>query len=128
MTHPENTKPYRLTFEVRPGYLYAYVEGEADSYDISMAYWREMADETARLGIENLLVDENIIDVVSELDAYRLASDIAKMGFGRVAFYDRHLSHQEVNAFAELVAVNRGGNGRVFNDIDAATAWLLGSE
>lgn len=124
MADPDTTKPYRLTFEQRDGYLYAYVEGEEDSYDISIAYWQETADEAKRLGVGSVLIEENITGTGSVLDAYRFAADIARMGFGRVAFVDRQLDHQEVNAFAELVALNRGLNCKIFNDINAAEAWL----
>ncbi len=125
MADPDPTKPYRLTFEVRPKYLCSYVEGEEDSYEISIAYWQETADEAKRLGLSKVLIEENIVGTGTELDAYRFAADIARMGFSRVAFVDRQLDHAEVNAFAELVALNRGLNCKIFNDISAAEMWLI---
>jgi hypothetical protein len=49
------------------------------------------------------------------------------MGFGGtyVAFVDRYLDQSEINQFAELVAVNRGLNGKIFNDEGQAVAWLM---
>ena len=60
-------------------------------------------------------------------EVFQLASEIPKMGFGstRVAFVDRYLDQQEVNSFGELVAVNRGLSGKVFNDITEAENWLM---
>ena len=120
-------KPYHLTLEQRPGYLYAYVEGEHDSYEISKAYWQEIANEVARRGVDRVLIDENIEETVSIAEIYELASQIPFMGFisTRVAFVDRYLEHHEVNSFAELVAVNRGMRGKVFNDLESAERWLL---
>lgn len=126
MVLPDGVKPYNLTFETRDGYLYAYVEGEEDSYDISRAFWLEIAEESKRLGIPDVLVDENIVANASMAEVFQLAAEIPAMGFGRVAFVDRYLSQNDVNAFGELVANNRGMNGKVFNDLTSAEAWLVG--
>lgn len=113
--------------EERPGYLYAYVEGDHDTYAISRAYWQEIADEVGRLGALRVLIDENIVESISVSDVFRLASEIPAMGFGRarIAFVDRYLDQNEVNEFGELVAVNRGANGKIFNDLPTAEKWLL---
>jgi len=126
MPDPPSAKEYALTFEVRPDYLYVYVEGERDSYEISSEYWREVADEAARLGIKRILIDENIPDPSTLGDVFKLATEIPNMGFGssRIAFVDRYLDHNEINEFGELVAVNRGVNAKVFNDIASGEAWL----
>jgi hypothetical protein len=122
-------KPYDLTFENRNGYLYAYVKGERDSYEISRAFWQEILDEVNRIKASRVLIDENIVQSVSMAEVFQLASEIPKMGFGstRVAFVDRYLDQQEINSFGELVAVNRGFTGKVFNDVAEAESWLLAS-
>ena len=129
MSHNSHPKPYELTLEHRNGYLYAYVEGESDSYEISRAFWTEVADEVRRTDVERVLIDENIEQSVSMAEVFQLASELPKMGFGsaRVAFVDRYLDQQEVNAFGELVAVNRGLSGKVFNNVAEAESWLIGS-
>ncbi len=121
--------PYDLTLEHRKGYLYAYVEGDTDSYEISRAFWTEIADEVRRSNANRVLIDENIEQSVSMAEVFQLASELPKMGFGstRVAFVDRYLDQQELNAFGELVAVNRGLSGKVFNDVAEAESWLLGT-
>lgn len=120
-------KPYSLTFEDRPGYLYAYVEGVEDSYRISNAYWREISGEIAARRIGKVLIDENITGNGTIADAFQFASEIPNMGFGRtrIAFVDRHLEQDDVNRFGELVALNRGVNCKVFNAIDEAVVWLV---
>lgn len=127
---PNSAKPYKLTIEQRQGYLYAFIEGENDSYEISRAAWQEIADKANELGSEKVLIDENIVEAGSFADAYRLASEIPDMGFGRakIAFVDRFLSQNEINKFGELVALNRGVNGRIFDDVQAAESWLLADQ
>ncbi|HQZ97462.1 MAG TPA: hypothetical protein PLP21_14165 [Pyrinomonadaceae bacterium] len=122
-----SAKPYKLTLEERPGYLYAFIEGEKDTYEISRAAWQEIADKAGELMSERVLIDENITEPGSFADAYRLASEIPEMGFGRakIAFVDRFLSQNDINQFGELVAMNRGVNGRIFEDIKAAESWLF---
>lgn len=122
---------YRLTFEEFSDYLYAFVEGEQDSYEISRAFWQEIADRAAAIGAKRVLIEESIEgQAVTFADVFRLASEIPSMGFGnaRIAFVDRFLEHSEVNEFGELVAVNRGLNASVFNDLDAARQWLLSDQ
>ncbi len=120
-------KRYRITFEPRDGYLYAYVEGEHDSYEISKAYWLEVVAEVNRTGAKRVLIDENIVESASVAEVFRLASELPTFGFGAayVAFVDRYLDQNEINEFAELVAVNRGLNGKIFNDERLAIEWLM---
>lgn len=129
MNEVGSTRPYRLTFQELDDYLYAFVEGEQDSYEISSAFWHEVADKALEIGAKRVLIEENIEMVVSFADVFKLATELASMNFGgaRVAFVDRLLDHQEINEFGELVAVSRGFNGGVFNDVETARRWLLSS-
>ena len=49
------------------------------------------------------------------------------MGFEdcKSAYVDSNEKNIEVNEFAEVVAINRGFNGRTFTNIEDAEAWLL---
>lgn len=120
-------KLYTLTLEVRSGYLYAYVEGERDNYEITRSYWREVATEAMRTGVSCVLVEENIVEKGSLIDAYQGASNLLNLFAAgtKIAFVDRFIAQNDVNQFAELVAVNRGANGRVFNSVAEAEKWLL---
>lgn len=121
------SKPYDLSFEHHPDYLYAYVTGNQDNYEISRQYWQEIADECGRIGCTKLLIEEDIPEIVSIAEMYQIASDIPYMGFTgvRIAFVDRYIQHQDLNEFGELVATNRGVYGKIFNDADEARQWLL---
>ena len=121
------TKAYKLRFDNRRGYLYAYVEGHVDSFEISKQYWMEIADECRKFDCSRVLVEEDIPEAISMGDAYELATEIPTLGFSRVkiAFVDRHADQVELNQFAELVATNRGIHGRFFTEFDEAEKWLL---
>ena len=118
-------KQYTLTFEERPEYLHARVEGEHDSYEISHGFWTDIAAECERLGTTKLIVEENIPEIVSFSEMYNIAADLPDLFFGvSVAFVDPYADQAELNSFGELVAQNRGVRGRFFADIASAEDWL----
>jgi hypothetical protein len=123
----DSSQPYKLTFEYRPQYLYAFVTGEKDSYEISKQYWQEVADECQKSGIKKVLIEEDLKENVSMPEMYRFASEIPGLGFFgiRVAFVDRQQDQQQLNQFGETVATNRGLFSRVFNNFAEAEKWLL---
>ena len=119
-------KPYLLSVEHRPDYLYVYIEGEHDSYAISHAYWTEISLECERIKASRVMVDENLTETVSVTEMYQIASEIPGMFSGiAIAFVDRHADQAELNEFGELVAVNRGVTGKFFVDANDAEEWLL---
>jgi hypothetical protein len=124
---PDSSKPYKLTFEYRPQYLYAFVTGENDSYEISRQYWQEVADECQKSGVKKVLIEEDLKENVSMPDMYKFCSEIPQLGFFgiRVAFVDRQPDQQQLNEFGETVATNRGLFSRVFNNFAHAEKWLL---
>jgi hypothetical protein len=118
-------KQYTLTFEERPDYLYARVEGEHDSYEISRDFWIEIASECEIRGTRKLLVEENIPEVVSVSDMYAIASELPDRFLEvSIAFVDPYADQAELNSFGELVAQNRGVRGRFFADVASADKWL----
>ena len=124
---PSRPKLYTLEFEKRPEYLYAFVKGEKDSYEISRQYWSEVANECRRANRQKVLIEEDIDDEMSMTEMYRFTSEIMEIGFSgiRVAFVERHLSQRELNKFGALVATNRGFFGKVCSDAKTAEEWLL---
>ena len=129
MIIPKSDSPesYNISFEYRPEYLYVYVSGEHDSYAISRQYWQQISDECAVNKIKRVLIEEDIPEMVSMGEMFQLASEIPEMGFFgiRIAFVDRYIEQQDLNHFGELVAVNRGLHGKIFNDVTEAEKWLL---
>ncbi|HYJ90846.1 MAG TPA: hypothetical protein VEV84_06040 [Pyrinomonadaceae bacterium] len=125
---PPDGKPYSITFELRPDYLYAYVKGDSDSYEISNAYWTEVSAECAKHDARKLLIDEDLaMPVDSKSDVFKGASERSFMGLAgvKIAFVDRHPDHHEENLFGELVSTNRGLFCKVFNTFEEGEHWLI---
>lgn len=116
----------QLVIEDRPDYLYAAVSGPRDSQEISQAYWTRVAAECQRRKARKLLVVENLGDFEGErnmpvtLDLlFSLGLDKLQVAFvvGRVELM-AHMEH------GEILALERGANGRVFGSVAVAERWL----
>ena len=87
----------------------------------------EVSERCGKINCSKILIEENTPATVSMSDVYRLNSELPQMDFlgVRVAFFDRYAEQNQLNEFGELVAVNRGITGKIFNDIQTAEEWLL---
>ena len=123
----KENKSYSVTFEHRPGYLYAYGKAVKDSFEISLGFWTEIAAHCKANNFSKVLVEEDFETDNEILDTYEIVSQGHKVGFTRVkiAFVDRHNSQMNNNLFGETVARNRGILGRVFPNVEEAEKWLL---
>ncbi len=123
----EDSKFYKLEFDERTDYLYAYVSGDKDNVEISTQYWREIADECRRTKCRKVLIIEDLKESVSTTETYQIASEIPHMGFLgiKVAFVDRYIEQHAVNEFGGFVSTNRGLNVKLFNTPEEAEKWLL---
>lgn len=123
----EQTKAYKIEFQQRPSYLYAYVTGKEYDLETAKAYWLEILEECQKVGCKKILVEEDMEGSLSMQDMYEISAEYPDMGFRHilVAFVDRHPSHQQLNRFAEMVATNRGGRVRVFDTVAEAKEWIL---
>jgi hypothetical protein len=119
-------KLYDITFQERDGYLYASVSGDVDNFEVSYGYWQEVAEKCKSLGAKKVLIVEDLPGASSMAEVYQLASALPQMGFYniKIAFVDRHIDQNELNQFGELVAVNRGLHGKIFNDLSEAEKWI----
>jgi hypothetical protein len=128
MTISDDGKEYTITFELRPQYLYAYVKGDKDSYDISRAYWSEISAECSEQKARKLLVEEDLAEPVNSMsEVFQGAAERTFMGLSglKIAFVDRHPDHNDQNLFGELVATNRGLFCKVFSNLQEGETWLI---
>ena len=119
------TPTYSLTFELRPHYLFAIVDGEEDTVAISLAYWAEIAAECRRHHVSRLLVLEKLKAKSNNDDADMVIAELPRM-FGdiRIAFVDVDES-VDVLVHAEIEARKAGLVSHVFGSLEAARQWLL---
>jgi hypothetical protein len=116
-----------VRFEHRGAYLFAHITGKGESLQTTQANWREIADACKRGGYNKVLILEDIEGEMPFMEQFAFAAGLKEIGFDgvKVAFVDAKAEQFANNKFAEDVAVNRGANGRLFQDIDEALAWLL---
>lgn len=120
---PENTE---LAIEDRGNYLYAEVSGPSDSFEISMAYWTAIAKECHARGTSRLLVFERLGQYSGERDMTLMIDSIIALGFEnvRVAFVDDFVEDLPIVEQGEILAMERGIEGRVFGNVQQAERWL----
>ncbi len=115
-----------LKFEDRPGYLYAEVTGPRDSHEISKAYWRLVAAGCQARRTSKLMVFENLGAFEGERDMSLMVDAIIALGMDRlkVAFVVGRVEEMARLEHAEILAMERGANGRVFESVALAERWL----
>jgi hypothetical protein len=122
------TRPYELTFEARPQYLYAQVKADTITEQIAAGYLREVADKCRELECDRLLLHRDIPEMLATGTLFFVAADFQKMISGiRTAFVNPHLSNRNELDFAVTVGTNRGADYAVFDNDADAEAWLLRS-
>lgn len=113
-------------FEDRADYLYAAVTGPRDSHEISMAYWRQIAAECERRKTRKLMVVENLGDFDGERDLAKTVDYLFELGMDKlqVAFVVGRIELVAHMEHGEILALERGANGRVFGSVSVAERWL----
>lgn len=115
-----------LKFEERVDYLFAEVTGPRDSRVISTAYWQRIAEQCAIRKTRKLMVVENLGDFDGERDMANMVDAIIAMGMDRlkVAFVIGRVEEMARLEHGEILAIERGANGRVFESTSLAERWL----
>ena len=115
-----------IKFEDRLDYLYAEVTGPRDSHAISTAYWLRIAERCEARKARKLMVVENLGDFEGERDMAVMVDAIIAMGMDRlkVAFVTNRVEEMARLEHGEILAIERGANGRVFESTSLAERWL----
>lgn len=125
---PVNPLPpdIQLRFEERPGYLFVDVSGPRDSFEISLAYWREIVAQVERRGTTRLMVVERLGQYEGVQDIPRIVEALIAMGLDKikVAFVVERIEMLSQLEHGEILALERGANGRVFTNPALAERWL----
>jgi hypothetical protein len=116
----------QLRFEDRPGYLYAEVTGPRDSHEISTTYWQLIARQCEAQRASKLMVVEKLGEFEGERNMVSMVDAIIAMGMDRlkVAFVVGRVQEMARLEHGEILANERGANGRVFESVSLAERWL----
>ena len=117
---------FRIRFELHQGYLRAFVFDGTDSLQVSLAYWRMLADECRAVGATRLLVLEELLSTVDTADIDPLIEVMVDGGIAsvRIAFVEL-LDDIAGSEYGEILCRERGITIRTFSGEDAARRWLL---
>ena len=120
---------YTLSFELRPGYLYACVKCETQTVKLSDEYLVEIVAKCREVHCHRLLLEKDIAEPLSIAQLFLVAEHLANMQVGhlKIAVLDRQSKHLEDNDFEIMAGNNRGINSQIFVDHTAAEEWLLSS-
>ncbi len=119
---------YELTFEHRPGYLFASIDAETIDSDGVIEYLREVANKCHEAECDKLLVVRNIPVTLGIANQFLTTTDFVTMLKGiKAAFVNPYPHNDSELEFAITVANNRGGNIHLFRDVQPAEEWLMGN-
>jgi hypothetical protein len=116
---------YTLVFEARAGFLHAAILGKKDSYDTTLGAVTEIATSCRTRGVDKVLIEHAIPGRLKTLDIWKIASQLPELYRGITVAFVVHMTERPENPeFLETVARNRGGTGRLFQDVHDAERWL----
>lgn len=116
---------YRLVWEFREGTLRASISGERDSFKMTMAAVVEIAKICREEKATKLLVEHDATGALTSTEVYTLGKEIPALFRGiQVAFVIHHPTVRVNPEFLQLVARNRGANGRLCETVEEAENWL----
>jgi hypothetical protein len=123
----DNAKSYELTFEERPGYLYAHVKADTMTVEMSAAYLGEVVDKCTELGLKSVLIYREVPYILdSPVSIYYSMQDEIQLLKGlKLAIVTPFPDTEEGLNFAILVSNNRGADFKLHQTIEAAEKWLL---
>jgi hypothetical protein len=122
----ESVVPYKLSFEERPDYLYAYIEAESIDRPVALEYLSEVARYCARIAAKRLMLHRDIPVMLPDADLFNTTTDFLEMIRGtRAAFVNPYQDLTEAFDFAMVVGLNRGADCKLFNTVEDAEIWLL---
>lgn len=121
--------PYNLTFEERPGYLFAKVVSDSMTVSVAKEYLGEIAVKSSEIGAKRVVVFRDVDVMLPDSDLFDVTHYFLELMRGiRIAFVNPHAKIQEDMEFAVRIGTNRGGAYKLFNTIDEAEKWLLVAE
>ncbi|MEO7538406.1 MAG: hypothetical protein ABIV21_00120 [Pyrinomonadaceae bacterium] len=122
-----SSKPYELTVEKRPHYLYARVDSDRPQPEIAVKYLREIT-EKCRLSRCNKVIIENEIPQVFDVSTILfVATQFPRFGaqLTKVAVVDKRIDQYNRSEFLVMVGRKPGLDVHVFYSVKEAEQWVL---
>jgi|SRR6187399_2101690 len=118
-------RPYTITFETRPNYLYARVAAPIINRTIKLDYLAELLLKCAEVRCDQVLLERDIPVMMSKHDIESTIDDVLRASENvRIAFLNPHKPiEKDLRRFVNL-GNRRGGKFRYFADHEDAEKWL----
>lgn len=120
-------KPYYIRLEIQEKYLHVLVGGEELSAEIAQKYWNEIAEKCAETGVLKILIEKDFKESVEPPEMLQMANHLGKiLANSKIAFLDRY-KNEYINELGKVLARNQGVMLRIFENVEEAEKWLIGS-
>jgi len=117
---------YELTFEKRPGYLYALVRSDKTTLEMAKEYLRRTAEMCDSVSCGHLLLERDVPTMLSAVDLYFTTLYFLDLMNGKkIAFVNPHDAIHDHLEYAFLSGTRAGGHYRLFHTFPEAEKWLL---
>lgn len=117
---------YKLTFELRPEYLFVGVESDDMNEEMALDYLGKIGAKAREEGIDRLMVVRNVPVMLSDADLFTTTNFFMGLMSGkRVAFVNPHAAIADDMEFAIRIGTNRGAVYGLFDNEQSAEEWLL---
>ena len=122
------SKPYELSVEQRPSYLYAHVKSTCSTPKMSLEYLTDITEKCREAQCNKIVIDNEVPKAFWVWDIFSVAVRFPWMGRGctKVAIVDRFADPIENEEFTVLVGHKCGVDVHVFNNLAEAVCWIIG--
>jgi hypothetical protein len=121
----DTEKPYELTFEERPGYLYVHIKADTMTEEMSASYLSQVADKCAGAGLTRVLIYREVPYIIEPTAIFFSMQNEIKLLKGlKLAVVTPFPTTEDALNFAILVSNNRGADFKLHKTIEAAEEWL----
>ena len=119
-------RPYELSFETRPEFLYARIAAPSISRSLKLDYLAEVLLKCAQSRCKHILLERDIPTMIEDKELEKTIEDVVKASEDvSIAFVNPHLDiERKLKKFVSQ-GKKRGGKFRYFSARDAAEKWLL---
>ena len=119
-------RPYQLTFESRPEFLYARIAAPSINRSLKLDYLAEVLLKCAQSRCKQILLDRDIPAMVADEEFDKTIEDVVRATEDvAIAFVNPHKEIEPNLKRFVSIGKSRGGRFRYFADRESAEKWLL---
>ena len=120
-------KPYSLSFDEKPKYLYAHIKSDGFTVEVAVDYLREVINECRELQYTRIMIERDVAIMLPAAKNTFVAEQLATMDVEglRIAVVDPRPENRELNRFSAAASRGLGIKVRAYSNIPDARRWLL---